>query len=61
MNRLSISNSALVNASTKQLTFKMLQKALKGNELTFNAQHKILEAFQTLKPEENLTMKDLFN
>ena len=61
MLRLKLSNADLVNASSKQLTFKMLQKALKGKELTTNAQHKILDALRTLKPEENLTLNDIFN
>jgi hypothetical protein len=61
MLRLNLSNADLVKASTKQqLTFKMVQKALKGRELSSNAQHKILEALRMLKPEENLMLKDVF-
>ncbi len=61
MTRLGVTSADLVKASTKQLTFKMVQKGRKGRRLTANAQSKILEAFQTLKPTETFTLKDFFN
>jgi len=61
MIRYQLSNADLVSASSKQLTFKMVQKAVKGRALTPNAQHKILEALRTLKPEEDIKISDLFN
>ncbi len=59
--RLNLSETEIIKASTRQLTFKMLQKGRKGRRLTPNAQHKILEALHALKPDEHLTLKDLFN
>lgn len=60
MIRLALTNADLVNNSTNQLTFKMLQKGRKGKDLTLNAKHKILEALQTAHPEGQFTLKDLF-
>jgi len=59
--RFGITNEALVFASTDQLTFKMVTRGCKGRKLTTNAQHKILAALHTLRPDENLSLKDLFN
>ncbi len=61
MTRLGLKDSDVVRASTIQLTFKMFQKGRKGRRLTPNAQHKILAALHALKPEEKLTLRDLFN
>ncbi len=61
MNALALSNADVVAASTRQLSFKAMQKGRKGRILTPNMQIKILEALRTLKPERNLTLKDLFN
>jgi len=61
MERLELSNADLVKASTEQLSFKMVQKGRKGRRLTPNIQHKILAALQRARPEESLTLKDLFN
>ena len=61
MIKLSISNAELVGASTRQLTFKVVQKARRGKLLTPNLQMKILEAMNALKPESAFTLKDLFN
>lgn len=60
MIRLELSNADLVKASTEQLTFKMVQKGRKGKPLTLNVQNKILRALQTLRPEDNITLKDIF-
>ena len=60
MTRLGLTNADLVKASAEQLTFKMVQKARKGRPLTLNVQKKILAALRTLRPEDNLTLKDLF-
>ncbi|MBF0593556.1 MAG: hypothetical protein HQL22_01165 [Candidatus Omnitrophica bacterium] len=61
MTSLALSNADLVNASTQQLTFKVVHKGRTGRYLTPNAQHKILEALRTLKPERNFALRDLFN
>ncbi len=60
MTRLGLTNADLVKASTEQLTFKMVQKARKGKLLTPNVQQKILTALQTVRPEDNLALKDIF-
>ena len=46
MERLGLTNADLVAASTRQLSFKMLQKGRKGRRLTAHAQKKILTALQ---------------
>ena len=60
MTELGISNADLVSASTRQLTFKNVQKARKGKDVTLNIQTKILEAMNTLKPERLFTLEELF-
>ncbi len=60
MTRLGVSNADLVHASTKQLSFKVVQKGRNGRRLTPNAQYKILAALNAVKPEQALTLKDLF-
>ena len=59
--KLELSNSDLVEASTQQLTHKMVQKGRKGRRISLNIQMKILAALQALKPEQKLTLQDLFN
>ncbi len=61
MTRLGLSNTDVVNASTQQLTHKMVAKGRKGRRLTDSAQKKIPIAIQALKPAEKLAKKDLFN
>jgi hypothetical protein len=61
LTRLGLSNDDLVKASTEMLTHKMVQKGRKGRRLTPNVQHKILNALNTLRPNDNFTLKDLFN
>lgn len=57
-----ISNTDVIRAlPQQQLTFKMLQKARKGRRLTPHIQHKILVSLQALRPQQKLTIKDLFN
>lgn len=60
MTRLGVSNADLVNASTEQLTFKMVQRARKGRELKPRIQEKILTAFLAVKPNLKLRRRDLF-
>ena len=60
MIRLGLSNADLVNASTEQLTFKMVQKGRRGRNLTGNVQHKILSALHKLRPNEKLALKDIY-
>ncbi|MCB9771045.1 MAG: hypothetical protein H6754_00615 [Candidatus Omnitrophica bacterium] len=61
MTRLEITSEALVKSSTAQLSFKMVSKGCKGRRLTLNGQYKILAALHALRPNEKLTLKDLFN
>ena len=61
MTKIGLTNADLVNASAQMLTFKMVQKARKGRRLTLNIQQKILNAIRAAKPENNITLKDLFN
>ncbi len=61
MARLGITAAALVAGSANQLTFKMIAKGCKGRKLTIKAQYKILAALHALRPQEILTLKDLFN
>ena len=61
MGRLGLSNADLVRASTEQLSFKMVQKGRKGKPLTPNVQNKILRALQALRPQDNITLQDIFS
>ncbi len=60
MNQLKISNKDLVNSSTEQLSFKMVQKGRQGERLSPRIQDKILTALQTYKPDLKLRRRDLF-
>ena len=61
MTRLNISNADLVNASTEQLSFKMVHKGRSGRRrISPNVQDKILNALLVLKPELKLRRRDLF-
>ena len=60
MTRLGLTNADLVNASTEQLSFKMVQKGRRGRRLTPNMQSKILTALLAVKPDLNLGRRDLF-
>src|SRR3989338_8101635 len=60
MNKLGLSNADLVNASTEQLSFKMVQKGCKGRHLTPNIQEKILTALLTVKPDLKVRRRELF-
>ena len=60
MTRFGISNADLVQASTEQLSFKMVQKGRKGRRLTPNIQEKILNALLAAKPGLHLRRRDLF-
>jgi hypothetical protein len=61
MTRLGISNDDLVRVSKEQLTHKMVQKGRKGRRLTPNVQGKILNAVNSVRPDGNFTLNDLFN
>ena len=61
MVKLGLTNTDLVSASTQQLTHKMVARGRRGRRLTLNAQTKILIALKSLRPELNLTLKDVFN
>ena len=60
MSRLALTSHELVAASSSQLTFKMVAKGCKGRKLTPNAQNKILTAIKLARPEEEISLKDLF-
>jgi hypothetical protein len=72
MRRLNLTAAQLVEASTEQLSFKMVQKGRKGRRLTPNVQKKILNALSKAAAKVSdppteartappLTLKDLFN
>ncbi len=61
MTRLSITNSDIVNASTEQLTHKMVQKGRKGRRLTPHIKQKIANALNACQKEQLFTIRDLFN
>ncbi|MBF0388168.1 MAG: hypothetical protein HQL20_10015 [Candidatus Omnitrophica bacterium] len=58
---LSLTNADLVAVSTRQLSFKAVQKGRKGRFLTPNMKNKILTALRDLRPGRNFSLKDLFN
>ncbi len=60
MTDLKLSNHDLVEASTEQLSHKVVQKGRKGRRLTRNAQSKILNALIKLKPEAKFSLNMLF-
>ena len=60
MTRHGLTNADLVNASTEQLTSKMVQKGRKGRTLTPNVQKKILKALLAAKPGLDAGLRDLF-
>ena len=60
MTQLGVTNADLVNASTEQLSFKMVQKGRKGRRLSPNIQDKILTALLKVKPDLKTRRRDLF-
>lgn len=54
-----LNNDDLVKASTRQLTFKQVQKARAGRVVTVNIQNKVLAAINACG-ELRYQMKDLF-
>jgi hypothetical protein len=50
----------LVNASTQQISFKMVARAVKGRRLTPHIQIKILNALNKAA-KKNYSLKDIFN
>ncbi len=61
MTKLGLTNANLVDASTEQLSFKMVQKGRKGKRLTPNIQEKILNALMKLKPDLKIRRRELFH
>ncbi len=61
LTELMLKNSALVEASRDQLTFKMVAKGRRGRRLTLNAQMKILNALNTCQSQKQFTLADIFN
>ncbi len=60
MTQLKLSNADLVNVSTEQLTFKMVNKGRSGRRISPNVQEKILNALLKAKPELKLRRRELF-
>ncbi len=50
----------IVNASTEQITHKMISHAVKGRRLSPKVQNKILRAINSLT-ENQYSLKDIFN
>lgn len=61
MEKLKLTNHALVAVSTEQLSHKMVQKGRKGRRLTPKAKTKILNALHVAVPDRKFAHKDLFN
>ncbi len=61
LTELELKNSALVEASCDQLTFKMVAKGRKGRRLTLNAQMKILTALNACQSQKKFALTNLFN
>lgn len=56
-----LTNAHLVNASTEQITFKMVHKARGGRHLTPKVKTKILNALHNCLPGETFAHRQLFN
>ena len=61
MAKIGLTNADLVNASTEQLSFKMVQKARKGRPLSLHVQEKILKALLKAKPDLKIRRRELFH
>lgn len=61
LTRYGLSNAHLVNASTEQITFKMVHKARRGRHLTPKIKTKILNALHNCLPDETFAHRQLFN
>ncbi len=59
MARLGLRPGDLVEKSTRQLSYKMVSRAVKGRRLTPRAQYKIRDALNRAA-EANYALKDLF-
>lgn len=60
MLQLNLSAHALVEASTEQITHKMVSRAIKGRRLTANSKAKVVRAFNAAAGE-NRSASELFN
>ncbi|MBU1998377.1 MAG: hypothetical protein KKE64_02660 [Candidatus Omnitrophica bacterium] len=60
MIELGLKPNDLVSSSTQQLTYKMVNRAVKGRRLTLNIQRKVLNALNKAAGKEYKS-KDLFN
>ena len=61
LERRSLKNDDLVQASSEQLTHKQVQKARQGRRVTPNIKGKIVRALNAVVEEGKYTQKDLFN
>ena len=58
---LNLKNSDLVEASSEQLTHRMVAKGRKGRRLTLHIQTKILRALNQAQTGKKYVLQDLFN
>jgi len=61
LSSLGVKNSDLVEASSEQLSHKVVAKARKGRRLTIKARHKVLNALNAHQKEKAFKLTDLFN
>lgn len=61
LERCSLKNDDLVEASREQLTYKQVQKARGGRAVTSNIKGKIVRALNIAVEGEEYTERDLFN
>jgi len=61
LERCSLKNDDLVEASREQLTHKQVQKARGGRRITSNIKGKIVRALNILAEKEKYAERDLFN
>lgn len=61
MSELGLANKDLVQASSEQLTHKMVQKGRRGRRLTRRVQEKILRALNASQTSQSFALGQLFN
>ncbi len=61
MTNLGLTNHSLVEASTEQLSHKVIHKARIGRRLTPRMKTKVLNALHLACPEKSFAHRDLFN
>jgi len=61
LEKLSLKNEDLVEASREQLTYKQVQKARQGRRITSNIKGKIVRALNAVAENEQYFEENLFN